>query len=281
MKTYKEFHVYAKPFNPEILSGVLWELDITGINEDDGHLKVFTDNNAISAFDVDKVLEKLKKENLVTEFRTEEHIREYKNWNEEWEKGTRVIKVSDSIVIKPTFREHKAAENETVIIIDPKMSFGTGEHQTTRISLILLQKYTGAGMKILDVGTGTGVLAIAAVKFGAGYALGIDIDEWSVPNFKENARLNGTENKTEVRLCELKEVEQGEFDLVTANIQKNVLIEIRDKIYTHLNKGGTAILSGLLGEDEQDIRRKYAEAGFGFVEMMQLDEWIGLVFKKQ
>lgn len=280
MKTYKEFHVFTEPLISDILSGILWELPITGINEEDNYIKVFADGNNVSVSDVISRLQKMKDENLIAGFRVEENILEYRNWNEEWEKKTNVIRVSDSIVIKPTFREYEPAGNETIITIDPKMSFGTGEHQTTKLSLILLNKYIAPGMKILDVGTGTGVLAIAALKFGADYALGIDIDEWTLPNFKENAKLNSVEDKSDVRLCELNEVGDKDFDLVAANIQKNVLIEICDGIYQHLNEGGKIVLSGLLLEDQEDIRQKYTGRGFRFIEVLPMDEWIGMVFTK-
>ena len=280
MKTYKEFHVFTEPLISDILSGILWELPITGINEEDNYIKVFADGNNVSVSDVISRLQKMKDENLIAGFRVEENILEYRNWNEEWEKKTNVIRVSDSIVIKPTFREYEPAGNETIITIDPKMSFETGEHQTTKLSLILLNKYIAPGMKILDVGTGTGVLAIAALKFGADYALGIDIDEWTLPNFKENAKLNSVEDKSDVRLCELNEVGDKDFDLVAANIQKNVLIEICDGIYQHLNEGGKIVLSGLLLEDQEDIRQKYTGRGFRFIEVLPMDEWIGMVFTK-
>ncbi len=160
------------------------------------------------------------------------------------------------------------------------MSFGTGEHQTTRLSLLLLQKYTKPGMRIFDIGTGTGVLAIAALKFGAAYSLGIDIDEWSLLNFAENAKLNEVDDKTEISLCEVKDVADKDFDLIAANIQKNVLLEICNDIYSHLKENGILILSGLLIEDEVDITARYTREGFRFIEKMQMDEWIALVMQK-
>jgi len=280
MKTYKEFLVRSEPFNPEIISGILWELDISGINEEEGYLKLFSDGDSVKITDIENQLQKLADENLIKNFQVEENILEYKNWNEEWEKKTNVIKVSDSIIIKPTFRDYTSSGKETIIIIDPKMSFGTGEHQTTRLSLLLLQKYTKPGMRIFDIGTGTGVLAIAALKFGAAYSLGIDIDEWSLLNFAENAKLNEVDDKTEISLCEVKDVADKDFDLIAANIQKNVLLEICNDIYSHLKENGILILSGLLIEDEVDITARYTREGFRFIEKMQMDEWIALVMQK-
>jgi ribosomal protein L11 methyltransferase len=280
MKTYKEFLVHAEPFNAELISSVLWELDISGINEEYYFLKVFSDENTVTIGDINNQLEKLRHENLITSYRTEESTHDYQNWNEEWEKKTNIIRISDSIVIKPTFRPYEAKEGETVIIIDPKMSFGTGEHQTTKLSVQLLEKYVKPGYRVLDAGTGTGILAIAAVKFGASFALGIDIDEWTPPNFSENVKLNAAEDKTEFRLCEVKEVEENDFDLVAANIHKSILMEISTEIYKHLKERGTVLLSGLLPADEEDVVNKYTSAGLKFIEKHQLDEWLALVFEK-
>jgi ribosomal protein L11 methyltransferase len=279
MKTYKEFLIHAEPFNPELLTSVLWELNITGINEEYYYLRVFSDEDNVSVDDVNRQLEKLKEENLITGFTTEESTHEYENWNEEWEKKTNVIRISDSIVIKPTFREHETREGETVIIIDPKMSFGTGDHQTTKMSLVLLQKYVKEGDRVLDAGTGTGILAIASVKFGASFSLGIDIDEWTPPNFQENALINSAEDKVEFRLSELKDIPEKDFDVVVANIHKSILMEISGEIKKHLKKNGTIILSGLLMADEYDITSRYSSEGLTLLEKQQMDEWIALVLK--
>ena len=111
---------------------------------------------------------------------------ENRNWNEEWEKTIKPIQVTDRIIIKPTWHEYEAKPGEIVLTIDPKMSFGTGYHETTRLVLRLMEKHVTAGMSLLDVGTGTGVLAIAGIKFGAASAVGIDVDEWSYINALEN-----------------------------------------------------------------------------------------------
>jgi ribosomal protein L11 methyltransferase len=280
MKRYKEFLVHADPFNSEIITSLLWELNISGINEEYYFLKVFSDEGDVTLDDINKQMEKLKSEKLINSYRTEESTYEYQNWNEEWEKKTNVIRVSDSIVIKPTFREYEPGEGETVIIIDPKMSFGTGEHQTTKLSLMMLHKHVNQGDKVLDAGTGTGILAIAAVKFGASYSLGIDIDEWTPANFIENVKLNSAENKTEFRLSEIKDVKETDYDVIVANIHKSILMEISSEIIKHVKQGGKVILSGLLPADESDIKTRYTSEGLELLERHQMDEWIAMAFKK-
>ena len=157
-----------------------------------------------------------------------------------------MIVVSDTLVIKPSFKEYSAKPNQIVITIDPKMSFGTGEHESTKLSLLFLEKYVKNGMKILDVGTGTAVLAIASVKLGASKVIAIDNDEWCYENSIENCEVNEVREKVDIRLCEIKDVAEKDFDLIVANIQRDILLEIKNEIRERIRKNGIVILSGLL-----------------------------------
>jgi ribosomal protein L11 methyltransferase len=280
MKKYKVFIVTAEPFNSEIISSLLWELDIKGINEVVNGLEVFVDeDSSISLNDVTGQLDKLKSEKMINSFTAEENIFDDKNWNEEWEKSVNIIEVTERIVIKPGFRDYKPKTDQVVITIDPKMSFGTGEHQSTKLMLYLIEKYIKQGMKVLDVGTGTGILSIAAIDFGADYAVAIDNDEWSFLNAVENIRVNRVNNKIDVRLCEIKDVHEKDFDFIFANIQKNVIISITDEIKNRMKPGGFTFLSGLLLTDEDDITRIYENSGFHKVEKIHLDDWTAFVFR--
>ena len=280
MKQYKEFKIKTIPFNPDILSGFLWELDISGITEEENDLKIFTDENSLVTKEtLTNQLKKLVENNLIKSFDIDEQNYEYKNWNEEWEKGLNVIEVSDHIVIKPSFKDYKNEKDKTVITIDPKMSFGTGEHQTTKLMIQLMEKYLERGVKVLDVGTGTGILSIAAINLGADYATAIDNDEWCFENIQENCRLNNVSDKIDIKITEIESVEKKEFDLILANIQKNVLQDIAGEIIKRLKKNGLVILSGLLIEDEKDIIEKYNDLSLNDKKIM--GEWLALVFRKQ
>ena len=275
MKKYKEFTITAEPFNSEILSSILWELEITGINEEVNCLKVFADENRdLNSEKISSFLKKLQNEKLLKTFEVEENVLEEKNWNEEWEKSINVIEVSDRIVIKPTFRNYEAKPGQIVISIDPKMSFGTGEHQTTKLMLQFIEKYVKPGMKVLDVGSGTGVLAIAAVKLGAASAIAVDNDEWCLDNGKENCKLNNVFEKVDVRLGVVQDISEKDFDMILANIQKNVLQEISDELVKRLAGEGILILSGLLENDEYDIK-----SGLKMIDKQQMGEWIAVCFK--
>ena len=280
MSYYKEFTITAEPFNPEIISSILWELDITGINEEVNCLKAFaTTDGGVTVKAISGQLQKLVEQKMLFDFKVEEYLLEEKNWNEEWEKNINVIEVSDKIVIKPTFREYERKEGQIVLTIDPKMSFGTGEHQTTKLVLMMLEKYVKNGMNVLDVGSGTGILAIAAVKLGAESAIAVDNDEWCFDNAKENCLQNNVTDKIEVKLGEIKDIAGQQFNLVLANIQKNILLDIADQIKEKTAVGGIVILSGLLFSDEEDILNAYGKLNYRFLEKAQLDEWIALVFK--
>lgn len=279
MKNFYVYKISTNPFNADLLSGILWEFDIAGVIEEDDRLKIFTaEDSNISIKAIENSLNKLKEHNLINSFRIEKEILEDKNWNELWEKSREVIRVSDRIVIKPSFKEYKANENEIVLTIDPKMSFGTGEHQSTKLVLRLLDKYVKRGMKVLDVGSGTGILSIASVKLGAAKAVAVDFDEICLENCKENCSLNGVENSIEVLTGEIDIVKENNFDLILANIQKNVLIEIAEKIKSRLRENGKVILAGLLESDKKDIEKKYHSLGFRTEHIEQMDEWIALVF---
>ncbi len=133
------------------------------------------------------------------------------------------------------------------------------------------------GMKVLDVGSGTGILAIASVKLGAIKAVAVDFDEICLDNCKENCILNGVENSVEVLTGEIDDVNEKDFDLILANIQKNVLLEIADKIKSKLKSGGIIILSGLLESDKIEIEKKYHSLGFKTELVETMDEWIAVV----
>jgi len=279
MKNFFVYKIFCKPFDPELISGFMWDFDITGLLEDDDHISIFiSGNSATTEKQIGDVLKKLQRDMLIESFRIEKEIIEDKNWNELWEKSREVIRVSDRIVIKPTFKEYSAKQNEIVLTIDPKMSFGTGEHQTTKLILKLLEKYVTQGNKVLDVGSGTGILAIASVKLGASRAIAVDFDEICLDNCKENCIFNSVEDSVEILTGEIADVNETGFDLILANIQKNVILETAEKIKTKLKPKGVVILSGLLESDKSAIEKKYHSLGYKTEQIEQMDEWIAIVF---
>ncbi len=280
MKKYKQFNIYTTPYDPETLSGFLWELEIGGFLDNDTFATIFAGEKAtINKSDVEEVLNRLVTDKFIESYSIEAEEHEEQNWNEEWEKNLNIIKVSDKIVIRPSTKEYTKVADEIVITIDPKMSFGTGEHETTKLVLSLLDKYNIKNGRVLDVGSGTAVLAIASVLLGADSAIALDNDEWCHLNGNENTLLNGVQDKIEVVLGELKDIKEENFDLILANINKPILLDINELILQKVKLGGIVILSGLLIIDEEDILAAYEKLGFSVVEKRTMNEWMGLVLR--
>lgn len=280
MKTYKKFLITSEPPNNELVSGLLWQLDIDGINEtDEGVVAFASSSKNITRDDIGNILKEMISERLIESFYISEETLEDKNWNEEYEKNVRVIEVTEKIVIKPSFKEYISKPDQIIITIDPKMSFGTGEHATTRLVLQLIEKYIHGGEKVLDVGSGTAVLGISTVMLDAASALCIDNDEWCVLNGGENVKANYLNSKVEIRLAEIQQVEEKEFDLIVANINKHILLDIAEELKIKIKKSGVLILSGLLIIDEKDIVEKYTQLHFKLIEKITMDEWCALVLQ--
>ncbi len=277
---FKKFTVHASPFNPDLISSLMWELNISGIEELENTLIIYSEPDSVSKSDLENMLAKLVKENILDTFSVAEDKVENKNWNEEWEKNLEIIEVTEKIVIKPTNKKYKPKENQIIITIDPKMSFGTGRHQTTKLMLILLEKYFNNPEKVLDVGTGTAILSIAAAKLGAKKVTGIDIDEWCFINGTENVRKNNVAGTVRIEKLEINKLNDNDFDLILANINKNVLLSIKEEIKNKLKKNGLLILSGILNTDESSIVQNFTDQQILDIEIYRMDEWSAIVFRK-
>ncbi|MFN1833775.1 50S ribosomal protein L11 methyltransferase [Balneola sp. MJW-20] len=207
-----------------------------------------------------------------------EEILGEQNWNEEWEKTIQPQQIGD-FYVHPTWSSSESTEGLTDLIIDPKLAFGTGYHPTTRLILKLLPGFIEEGDKVLDAGTGTGILGIAALKIGASEVLGFDIDEWSRTNATENILLNEVEN-FEVKLGSVETIPQDEeYDLILANINRNALTEMIPDLLEHLKSNGYLILSGLLKEDEEYIKKLDALADLSLLVTKSEDEWIAMAYR--
>lgn len=206
------------------------------------------------------------------------HVRtvEEENWNAQWEATIKPIHVTDRIVIAPTWAHYEPEPHEILILIDPKMSFGTGYHESTRLALLLLQRHLRDRPAVLDVGTGTGILAIAAVKLGARSALGIDTDEWAYHNAVENAALNGVRDTVHILHGDLSIAPAGQFDLIICNIQRNIIESLLGELRRRLAHGSTIVLSGLLQTDGESVRHSLRAASLRVTEELVENEWLAL-----
>lgn len=203
------------------------------------------------------------------------------NWNETWERTIQPQRIG-RFLVKPTWSSEEPAEDEILLEIDPKMSFGTGYHATTRLMLRQLQEMNLKGKKVLDAGTGTGILAIASIKLGVKQAIGFDTDPWSQENARENTLLNKVAEAVEIRFGGIETVDELEvFDITLANINRNVLLEILPFLVEHTVEGGTVCLSGLLESDEDSIRDCVKNLPVQITDRKQEDEWILIQMEKK
>ncbi|OGR17126.1 MAG: ribosomal protein L11 methyltransferase [Desulfobacterales bacterium GWB2_56_26] len=202
------------------------------------------------------------------------------DWGTSWKQHFKPFAIVDGLVIAPTWEEYQPAAGEMVIVMDPGMAFGTGHHATTCLSLQFLQQsLTGSkGRRVLDVGTGTGILGMAAVLFGADKVLGLDNDPEAVTAATENVRRNGLQDRMEVSLAPLAAV-NGCYEIVVANIVHDVLIALADDLVRLTAAGGNLILSGILaGEQVDNIVRVFSGRGLVAVERAARQEWAALLF---
>lgn len=278
-RNYTAVKVIIQPMNSELFAGIFNLLEVEGIEENEnGLIAYFKDFDSQKEDQLKDFFDRMKRELLIEDYSYTLDTIEQKNWNEEWEKTVEPIKVSDTFVIKPSFKEYVQKENEIVLTIDPKMSFGTGYHQSTRLMIRLIEKYIKPGMRVLDVGTGTGVLAIVCAKLGASKVIAVENDEVCTENANENFERNMVTDKCKFVLGEIKDVVEKDFNLIAANINRHILLDIAFDIKERLNKNGLIILSGIIEQDEEIILEKYNSLGFNLIEKISEDEWLGLVF---
>ena len=204
---------------------------------------------------------------------------EDRDWNEQWEQEG-----FEPIIIPPIAihdgRHLPESESEISIEIDAKLAFGTGTHETTRmICKEIIQCARGA--RVLDCGTGTGILSIVALKLGAHEAVGYDIDEWSVDNARHNAVINRVDDRFTSLLGDASVIDtiEGDFDLVLANINRNILLADMPRFVSKMHKGSVLILSGFYTADSELLIEKAADLGLGLVSQNQDQDWACLVFK--
>ena len=209
---------------------------------------------------------------------TETEVIADQDWNAEWEASLQPIQAG-AFVVAPSWTSVPPEMNgQTVLRIDPKMAFGTGYHKTTRLVLRLLPGAVLPNSRVLDVGTGTGVLAIAALRSGARSALGVDVDPWSVTNGKENAGLNGVQDSFEVREGSLDVVPEDGFDLVVANIIRSILEPMLPGIVARAAPAAHVVLSGLLETEREHVVGVMEGLGLTLSDEGTENEWWGGVF---
>lgn len=278
MKQYTSLTCFSDIHTLQILSAVAGMLPISGIQDNDSSIVLFFDEGNYNS-DIKSTLLSWT-DNVEIQF-LEEKVEE-RNWNSEFEKSLEPIRISDNLIITQTWnQDFKENENDYIIYIDPKMSFGTGHHESTRLISRLMLAMEFNDMKVLDVGTGTGILAILAILKNAKHVLAFDNNEWAVNNAKENFKINKVDSKVDNRLCEIKEILENDFDIVLMNIHRNLIIELIPEILKRvkLNEKFSILTSGVLIEDYDSLLETLKLYNLYPYKEAKENEWIATQFK--
>lgn len=315
---WKQYTIQTTTQAEEFVSGMLAELGIAGVQiednlplstedkekmyidilpelpPDDGVARIsfFLDDDGNHEEFLSRVREELENLRAFVDVGSVEIIEketEDKDWIDNWKKYFKSFVIED-ILIKPTWEQMpQQGEYRSVIEIDPGTSFGTGKHETTQLCIRQLRKYAGQGAKILDVGTGSGILGIAALKLGAGEVFGTDLDENAVAAVKENLEANNIPAKqfqvVQGNIIEEKEIQDmagyGCYDVAVANILAPVIILLQKEIPVHLKKGGVFITSGIINTKEEDVKKALASNGkLEIIETAYQGEWVSITARK-
>lgn len=248
-------------------------LDIEGIEELEDSVKIYVSDEYTSEFEA-------YLNDTLTQFSVSytKEILEEKNWNEAWEQSFQPVLIGNLAGIRASF--HAPFQDVKYdIIINPKMSFGTGHHATTRQVMELMEKIDISDKKVLDCGSGTGILAILAAKMNAESVIAVDNDPWCFENHQENNLLNHVD--TGVVLGSIEDIDVFDFDIILANIQRNYLLEHMNKLAERLRPGGELIISGFFPADNKDLLDKAIEHELIAHYITDSENWSCILLKKK
>ena len=260
----------------EIMTALLADYPFDSFVEEDAALKAYILREDYAACE-QEVVQMLLEQGI-------EHYEaapiEQQNWNAEWESDFEPVRVEGlrPIVIRAAHHAVAAAD-EVDVVIAPRMSFGTGHHATTALMSQTISEMGVEGLRGLDMGCGTGVLAIVAMKCGAERMVAVDIDDWACDSCRDSMALSGVE--LDVRCGSMAAVEGETFDFVLANINRNILINMMPSFAKALSAGGRLVMSGFLGEDVPHIESAAAEQGFAVESVRERDGWMVVMCKKE
>ncbi len=279
---YYEFTITVPDESRDALTDKLKELGSLGLYENGETLRAYFEHT----INIDRIGDELNmfrdvlsSSGLDPSFTFTHTLLPAQDWNEVWKKSIVPINAGDAITIIPPWG--KVEEGRITIMIDSGMAFGTGHHETTRTCLAHIEKISGryAGKRLLDIGTGTGILAIGAAKMGFSSIVAVDTDPLAVAAARANITLNGLSN------IEVKEggisVVEGTFDVIIANLISGTLIDIAPDIASHLTAGGMVILSGMIAGEEDRVAHAFRKAGLALKDKSFDDKWVTLIIVKE
>ena len=210
--------------------------------------------------------------------------RKESDWAEVWKKYYRPIAISKSVTVVPVWESYEAKPGEKVVFMDPGMAFGSGTHETTRLCSELIEDYMKPGDRVLDVGTGSGILAIAAAKLGAGSVNAYDIDPVAVRIAGENVTANGVGDTVFCGVSDLLrdvDLKDGPYDFVSANIVADIILRMADDVGAYVKAGGLLAVSGIIERQAGEVEEKLVSCGFQLLDRRTEKDWNSLLLKKR
>jgi len=205
------------------------------------------------------------------------------DWESLWRRGLGPRRISDRLVVAPSWDIPEVDLDTILIILDPGMAFGTAEHATTRGCLRLLESWVEEGDRVADIGAGSGILSIAAARFGARGVLAVEVDPMACEAARENLRANGVQDRVRMLEAEIRDGEalpEGPFDGIVANIQRSILLPLLPAFIAGLRPGGWIILSGILLEEREEVVSRAADLSLALLEEDAEEEWWAGVFRR-
>ena len=259
----------------QILIAELAELPFDTFEENEGGFTAFTEANSMDDVSFDAIIDRYRE---VAKIKVKKSSVEKENWNQQWESNYEPIVVEGKCLVRAGFHQAQS-QYPYEIIINPKMSFGTGHHETTYLMLAEQLELEHKGRRVLDAGCGTGILSIMAGKLGSNYVVALENDKWVIDNVKENLKINN--QKADVRLCTMAELEiSTPFDIVLANINKNVLLDNMEYFAGSMTIDGHLLLSGFYHNDLKEIKKKAEISELTLINSAEKNDWAMAHFKK-
>jgi ribosomal protein L11 methyltransferase len=276
---YYELAITAPDESRDAIMNKMIEMGSTGFLEKEGKILAYFEEKTDITCVCDELSgfrDVLRSSGLDPVFSFEYALLPDKDWNENWKKNFAPIDIGENLTIIPSWL--KKDTTRIPVIIDPGMVFGTGYHETSQTCLIIIEKLSKGDHKesCLDIGTGSGILAIGAAKLGFRHVTAVDIDPMAIDAAKRNVEENSLFNVV-IKEGDITAVD-GSFDLIVANLLSGILVDIVHEILTRLNPGGKAILSGMITGQEDDVRKAYEKAGLKLIETVASEKWVTLVF---
>lgn len=267
----------------DLLIGLLANLGFTGFLQEDDSFAAYVPSAGWTAAMKEKVgaaLRRFSDQFPAIDVRYQVHSLKEENWNARWERSAGIVEATKRIIIKPTWKKLRPRDRGKIILhIDPKMSFGTGHHETTRLSLTLLEERLPKGCAVLDLGCGTGVLSIAASKLGARSVVAVDNDDWACRNARENVKRNRAKG---VRIIQgtLRDVPSRSFDMILSNIDLPTNLKLLPSLIRKTAPEGSLILSGMLSSDLPRLLDALRGRKLVPTECIEENEWIAVALGK-